>query len=257
MIQMYRKKLTELLSCEYNCRPEDFSQEKNILTVSVNHPQARVYNREPAFLRIVTTGRNAVVTADPVIHPFLEGFIHAENAEGHWLLTVPNLLRIESELNRHGYTLTQTHHMFLPDRRTEPVRARNIRWFYGNEIRPFYGDPRFPNAICPQYEPERPDRMIVCSYTENGEITGMAGCSEDAPHWQQIGIDVLPQFRSAGLGTDLVTMLKNKIIERGDIPFYGTAMSNLHSQNIAKNAGFRPAWTEIGAKPSPAKAAKP
>ena len=79
MFQMYRKKLTELLSCEYNCRPEDFSQEKNILTVSVNHPQARVYNREPAFLRIVTTGRNAVVTADPVMHPFLEGFIHAES----------------------------------------------------------------------------------------------------------------------------------------------------------------------------------
>lgn len=78
---------------------------------------------------------------------------------------------------------------------------------------------------------------------------GMAGCSEDAPHWQQIGIDVMPQYRSRGVGTYLVTLLKNRIAERGDIPFYGTAAANLHSQNIALNCGFKPAWVEIGAKP--------
>ncbi len=38
----------------------------------------------------------------------------------------------------------------------------------------------------------------------------MAGCSEDGPHWQQIGIDVMPEYRSKGIGTYLVTLLKNK-----------------------------------------------
>jgi hypothetical protein len=37
----------------------------------------------------------------------------------------------------------------------------------------------------------------------------------------------------------------------GEIPFYGTSLSNLHSQNIALNSGFRPAWVEIGAKKQP------
>ena len=76
---------------------------------------------------------------------------------------------------------------------------------------------------------------------------GMAGCSEDAPHWQQIGIDVLPEFRSEGIGSCLVTLLKNKIIETGDVPFYGTAAANIHSQNIAFKSGFRPAWVETEA----------
>ena len=43
-------------------------------------------------------------------------------------------------------------------------------------------------------------------------------------------------------------LLKNKIEEMGDIPFYGTSVSNYHSWNIALNCGFKPAWVEIGAK---------
>ena len=76
---------------------------------------------------------------------------------------------------------------------------------------------------------------------------GMTGCSEDGPHWQQIGIDVLPDYRSRGLGSWLVTMLKNRIIEMGDVPFYGTAAANVFSQNIALKSGFRPAWVETEA----------
>ena len=76
---------------------------------------------------------------------------------------------------------------------------------------------------------------------------GMAGCSEDAPHWQQIGIDVLPDYRSRGIGSYLVTLLKNKIIDMGDIPFYGTAVANIQLQNIANNSGFKPAWVETEA----------
>ena len=67
--------------------------------------------------------------------------------------------------------------------------------------------------------------------------------------WMQIGIDVMPEYRSKGVGTYLVTLLKNRITEMGDIPFYGTGAGNLHSQNIALNCGFKPAWVEIEAKP--------
>ena len=92
----------------------------------------------------------------------------------------------------------------------------------------------------------RPDRMAVAAM-DGDTVMGMAGCSEDAPHWQQIGIDVLPAYRSRGIGSCLVTLLKNRIIETGDIPFYGTAAANVPSQNIAYNSGFRPAWVETEA----------
>ena len=148
-------------------------------------------------------------------------------------------------MNKFGYTLTQTYHMFLSCRQVETAKDYLVKWFYDNEIHPFYSGGRFPNAIAPEYRPERPDRIAVCAY-DGEKIMGMAACSEDAPGWLQIGIDVMPEYRSKGVGTYLVTLLKNKIIQRGEIPFYGTSVSNYHSWNIALNCGFKPTWVEIG-----------
>ena len=241
----YWEKLYELLSLEFNCKPKDFTQETNVLTVSELHEGRRIYSPDKYFFHMVTTGGNAVVTADECLHPFLREFIKGRT--GHWLFEIPNLLPLEKELNRFGYTLTQTYHMFLAGKDVVIQRDYPVKWFYDEEIHAFYGDERFPNAICPQFTENRPDRIVVCAY-EGEEIMGMAGCSEDAPGWQQIGIDVMPKYRSKGVGTYLVTLLKNEIIRRGDIPFYGTSVSNYHSWNIALNSGFKPAWVEIGAR---------
>lgn len=237
--------LFKLLSLEFNCSPEDFTKPENILTVSAINEGRRNYSPEKYFFHMVTTGRNAVVTADECLHPFLSE--HIKSREGYKLFEVPNLMPIEKELNKYGRTLSQTHHMFLPANRVEPKQNYPIKWFYDNEIMQFYGDERFPNAICDKFKPERPDRIVVIAY-DGDKIMGMAGCSEDAKGWQQIGIDVMPEYRSKGVGTYLVTLLKNKIAENGDIPFYGTSVSNYHSWNIALNSGFRPAWVEIGDK---------
>ena len=39
--------------------------------------------------------------------------------------------------------------------------------------------------------------------------------------------------------------LKNEILKRGRIPYYGTAFSHILSQNIAIDSGFRACWTEL------------
>lgn len=246
MSQKYLTELYNLLSKEFNCSPLDFTKQENILTVSALQEGRRVYSNEKYFFHMVTTGNNAVLTAEECLHPFLEEFM--KERTGHWLFELPNLLPLEKELNRFGYTLTQTHHMFLPAEQVEAKKNYPVKWFCGKEeIEQFYGDERFPNAICSEYLPHRPDNIVVCAY-DGDKIMGMAGCSEDAPGWQQIGIDVMLNYRSLGVGTYLVTLLKNKILEDGNIPFYGTSVSNYHSWNIALNCGFRPVWVEIGAK---------
>lgn len=186
-----------------------------------------------------------MITADKCLHSFLLEFMKGRT--GHFLFEIPNLLPLEAELNKFGYTLTQTYQMFLPCFDTPPVKHYPVRWFFDKEIHQFYGDERFPNAICSEFKPERPDRIVVCAY-DGEDIMGMAGSSEDAPGWQQIGIDVMPEYRSKGVGTYLVTLIKQEILKRGHIPFYGTSVSNYHSWNIALNCGFRPAWVEIGAE---------
>ena len=241
----YFEKLRELLSHEYNCSPDAFLQSNNVLTISALKEGRRQYSPEKYFFHMASLGGNTVVTADERLQSFLADYI--KKVEGHWIFEIPNLRPIEEELQKYGYTLTQTHHMFLPHKQTEISQSYPVKWFYDSEIHRFYGDERFPNAICPYFHPERPDRIVVCAY-DGDEIMGMAGCSEDAPSWQQIGIDVIPKYRSLGVGTYLVTLLKNEITQRGDIPFYGTAIANYHSYNIAINSGFKPAWIEIGAE---------
>jgi hypothetical protein len=74
---------------------------------------------------------------------------------------------------------------------------------------------------------------------------GMAAASADSETLWQIGIDVLPSFRGLGLGTALVSLLTAEVLRRDKVPFYGTAGSHFHSQNIAINAGYFPAWAEL------------
>ena len=157
------------------------------------------------------------------------------------------LTRLNEELRQYGYQMAPTHHMFLPCRDVRAEERCRVEWLYDDAIYPFYGDPRFPNAIAfPEPCPARPDRIAVVA-VDGDTIMGMAGCSEDAPHWQQIGIDVLPACRAKGIASYLVTLLKNRIIEMGDVPFYGTAAANIRSQNVALKCGFRPAWVETEA----------
>ncbi|MGN1117973.1 MAG: hypothetical protein ACI4RU_05120 [Acutalibacteraceae bacterium] len=43
----------------------------------------------------------------------------------------------------------------------------------------------------------------------------------------------------------LIEALTSEILSRGIVPFYGTALSHLASQNTALKAGFAPAFCEL------------
>lgn len=245
----YFTALTAMLAQEYCCTPEDFQKSENILTPTALVTKGRIYNQKRHFFHMATTGGNAVISASPKLHPFLHQWMQCQ--PGHALFQIPNLILLEQELQKHGYHLTETYHMFLPTSQALEVPTRqdcSVVWLTQEELLPFYGNPSFPNAICPEYTPDRPDVLAVCAY-HGTQLMGMAGCSEDMAGWLQIGIDVLPEYRSKGLGTYLVTLLRNRILqELHAIPFYGTSIANYHSWNIAIRSGFRPAWLEICAE---------
>lgn len=242
----YLQLLKKQLAIDLNCAAEDFDRDESVITVSAANEGRRFYSEEKEFLLMATLGGNAVISADEVLHPFLAEFIN--DRRGHWLFELDKLCALDRELNKYGYRLSRSHHMNLPKVDVSFASDIPVRWFIGREeIEPFYEDGRFPNALCERYIKNRPDRIAVCGY-DGDEIIGMAGCSEDAPGWFQIGIDVFPDHRGKGVGTYLALLMKNEIIRRGGIPFYGTAAANIHSRNIAMNCGFRPAWVEIEAE---------
>lgn len=256
----YIELLKRQLAIDFNCAPEDFDRAENVLTVSALNEGRRMYSDERSFFTMATMGGNAVISADETLHPFLRGFM--SDRMGHWLFEQEKLSELERELNKYGYRLCRTHHMCLPKFEVEVKGSFPVKWFNGREeLEPFY-DRRFGNALCERYLETRPDRIAVCAY-DGDKIMGMAGCSEDAPGFLQIGVDVFPEYRGRGVGTYVVLLLKNEIIRRGQsesmpmMPVYGTAAANLHSQNIALNCGFRPVWVEMEAERIPKKAVEP
>jgi len=231
------------LAIEYNCSVNDFSSSNNIITSLKNSEEKRHYINRTFFFQMVTFGDNAVITANENMHDWLKEF--TKDKKGHWLFEHNNLIEIDKKLNDYNKKLRQTHHMFLSYREILPKDLNlKLKWFENEEIHQFYDTKMFPNAFCAKYNPKRPDVLAVAAYDED-KIIAMAGCSADTPLLWQIGIDVNENYCGKGIGTYLVTLIKNEIEKRGKIPFYGTSLSNLYSWGIALNSGFTPVWIEI------------
>jgi len=79
-------------------------------------------------------------------------------------------------------------------------------------------------------------------------MVGFAACSADCDTMWQIGVDVLPEFRRQGIAAALTSSLACEILERGKVPFYCAAWSNLKSVRNAIRSGFKPAWCELTVK---------
>ena len=81
-------------------------------------------------------------------------------------------------------------------------------------------------------------------------IVDIAGMSADSEILWQIGIDVVPSARGAGLGRALVGRLTELAFRLGKIPHYAVAVSNIRSNALAVGLGYWPAWSELYVKDS-------
>jgi len=106
---------------------------------------------------------------------------------------------------------------------------------------------KWSNALCEKRK--ELDVLGVGAYHE-GTLIGLAACSADCDTMWQIGIDVLPGYRRKGIASALTSRLAIEILERGKVPFYCCAWSNIKSARNAIKSGFVPAWVEMTVKPA-------
>ena len=123
------------------------------------------------------------------------------------------------------------------------------------QIERFRGDKRYSNAL--GFSERRPDVLVLAAYAVDGaggtegtnipadtDPVAMVGMSDDSPIMRQIGIDVLPAWRGAGIAGSLVRDAARLTLAEGYLPFYGTSPSHMLSQRVAINAGLVPTWWE-------------
>lgn len=234
------------LALDYSCELSRFEEEKNTLVENKLIEGRRIYDNDGCFLKILCLGGKSIITASPSIMSWCKE--NLLNKDAAWLFEYPKLREIDKKLVEFGHEIADVHHYYLPNAnaKAKEIEAKTIvKWYEGEEILLFENDDRFGEALA--FDENHPDMIAVAAFDDD-KIIGMAGASADSETMWQIGIDVLPEHRGRGIGTNLVTLLKNEVLKRGKIPFYGTVESHLNSQNIAISAGFFPAWAELYSK---------
>ncbi|MBR2582100.1 MAG: GNAT family N-acetyltransferase [Oscillospiraceae bacterium] len=234
--------LCRQLALDYCCGAEEVRAGGNVFTASRPlEGRRRFQEQADCALRIAAVNGKLLFTGREELVALCRELYAGSGSE--WFFEPDTLRGLEALLAREGLEIGMLHPFFIAGRPTEPRAADcELRWYEREEIETFRGDGRFGEAFC--FCPEAPDVLGVAALRE-GRIIGMAGASADSPTMWQIGINVDPACRGEGVATLLVTLLKNEILKKGILPFYGTSLSHIASQRVALASGFLPAWAEL------------
>lgn len=238
----YMEKTLRQFGLDYNVEEGQWITEKIHLSPVKKQEGARLHIKHDTFFKAAIIMGRAYVMAEKVMHPWIKEVLAKEPPE--WWCDFKNLRKLEAELNRYDREIFDTHIYFLPSEEPTMERPRfSVQWYEAEELEQFRHDKRF-NTYALSFSPVQPDVLAVAAY--NGDnIMAMAGCSEDGKYLWQIGVDCVAGYEGRGLAGNLVTLLKQEIIARGKVPYYGTAESHAISRNVAFGSGFLPAWCEI------------
>jgi len=227
-----------------NCEARDFTRSENVITISKENPLARKYLKLPHVCNLISYRDNIVATISEEYWEIVEKYISKYSVE-HCFET-PNMHVLNDAFQKYGYRVCFMAEYFLPD--LEVLRELPceyvLRVLTAADFKDLY-KPEWSNALCENRK--ELDVLGVGAY-QNGELIGLAACSADCDTMWQIGVDVLPKYRRKGIASAVTSRLALEILERGKVPFYCCAWSNIKSARNAIKSGFRPAWAEMTVK---------
>ena len=227
-----------------NCDINDFLSTENVITISKENAVARKYLKLPHVCNLISYGNNIVATISEEYKSIVEAYISKYSVE-HCFET-PNFHVLNDAFQEKGFRVCFMAEYFLPD--LEILRALpcdfEMKVLTAEDLADLY-TMQWSNALCE--DRKELDVLGVGAY-HNGKLIGLAGCSADCETMWQIGVDVLPEYRRKGIASALTSKLAMEILERGKVPFYCCAWSNVKSARNAIKSGFRPAWVEMTVK---------
>ena len=203
---------------DMGCHVEDLKADKNVVVPINLGKKARKYLKEPITCNLVSYGNNIMAASIPETMDLVSAYV--DKFEFYHCFETPNMHWLNERLVEKGHKICFMAEYYLPE---------------------------WSNALCE--DRKNLDVLGVGAY-DGGTLVGLAACSADCDDMWQIGVDVLPEYRRQGIASALTSRLTKEIINRGKVPFYCTAWSNVRSVRNAVKSGFIPAWVEMTAKPA-------
>lgn len=236
----------EQSAVDANCREEDFLRSENVVALSVANSQARKYLSLPFDCNLISYGNNIVASISEKHRAVVTDYINRFPAEH--CFEAPNLHVLNDALQNDELRICFMAEYFLPD--LQALRLLDcpypMRLMHSADFSALY-TPQWSNALC---EKRRELDVLGIGAYDGETLVGLAACSADCDGMWQIGVDVLPAYRRQGVASALTSRLALEVLERGKVPFYCAAWSNVKSVRNAIKSGFRPAWVEMTAKPA-------
>ena len=227
-----------------NCSAGDFLRNENVITISKENPLARKYLKLPHVCNLISYGGNVVATLSAEYEQIVKDYISKYPVE-HCFET-PNLHVLNDAFQELGFRVCFMAEYFLPDvEKLRPLPCDyDMKLLQPEDFKDLYTQ-QWSNALC---ETRKELDVLGIGAYDGGKLIGLAGCSADCETMWQIGVDVLPEYRKKGIASALTSRLAVEILERGKVPFYCCAWSNLKSAKNAIKGGFCPAWVEMTVK---------
>ncbi|MHB1453572.1 MAG: GNAT family N-acetyltransferase [Saccharofermentanales bacterium] len=243
----YREILYSQLACDFSVLPSQIAGSENLFVINRFCEGRRIYRSDGCLLKVLCINSKIVMssTDESLLEWCRNEYM---DADGPWFCDFSNLLKLQKKLQDYGHCIDDCHHYYIPSDKVSVIQSDiPVQWFEQDQLEQFCCDERFFEAL--SFDAHRPDMLAVAAEAD-GELIGMAGASADSAAMWQIGIDVIPDARNQGIATYLTYLLKNEVLKRGVLPFYGTGESHIQSQKVAVKAGFMPAWWELYTKSS-------
>lgn len=166
--------------------------------------------------------------------------ILAKKMTAEWGFEAQTLIMINEKLREFGYQIDEAHVYFLPFA-LNAEKGRQVEIIPKEDIPSYANDKRIEEAF--EYEACKDDEIGMVIRNESGEILAVAGASSNSDKMWEIGIDSFETGK--GYASKVVSRLAFEVWKLGRVPYYGTALSHLASQNVALRSGFLPAFCEL------------
>ncbi len=227
-----------------NCCVQDFCKTENVIVYSKKNSNARRYLELPFACNLISYGSNIVASIDEKYEKIVRAYIEKYPIE-HCFET-PNMYVLNDAFLPYDLEVCFMAEYFLPDmtKLSKETCLYDMKILTKEDFTSLYV-PEWSNALCEKRK--ELDVLGIGAY-DGKQLIGFAACSADCDTMWQIGVDVLPQYRRKGIASTLTSVLASEIIDRGKIPFYCCAWSNIKSARNAIKSGFRPAWAEMTVK---------
>lgn len=238
--------IRRVLAADYSCEEADLLSDRITIVPHEQREGGRGFQVSAKSFQLVTIGDGVVIATCPDHLDWARNQMSGMSRDDLFSAAMIGKIatRIDPDTQQlHGPYLRYA----VSSDRFRPASGQHgdmIELIADEQVWALVNHPGFPHAL--SLSPGRKGGRLAAAVASDGSrMIGVAAACEEAAGLWQIGVDVLPEARGMGIARQVVGEVAQAILDRGGVPFYTAAASNIASCSTAIGLGFWPAWTDI------------